>query len=162
MSSRLLSMKFMQRAVASSPTASSPTADKHSNKRRKLGAESAASSPVALVDEAAIQAALHEIESKRQQALEKHTTSLTDTHWVIDLPRAAATDADHSSKAPILVEYVGYAAVDKPTAEAEDTLGDQTSVGRMTIGSYNGHNRQSKTKEACVGFFPPDYWSYAS
>ncbi|KAM0412496.1 hypothetical protein ACHAPD_009159 [Fusarium lateritium] len=69
-SSRLLTMKFMQRAVASEN--SSPASETHSSKKRKTDHSSPAGRLDLNIDQAAIQAALDAQETKRQEALEKH------------------------------------------------------------------------------------------
>ncbi|KAL2024659.1 hypothetical protein VTK56DRAFT_6860 [Thermocarpiscus australiensis] len=120
MSSRLMTMKFMQRGAAAAAAAgaseagsapATPSSNDGSAKRRKLShTPSAASSPATpLYDQQAIQAALEEEERKRQAAIEKRAAELGDSHWVLDgvpaLPKSGAR--------PLLnVVQVGFAQID--------------------------------------------------
>src|SRR4051794_26875518 len=87
MSSRLLTMKFMQRAAASgSPTTSTPpTPDEPSPKRRKKDSDSPSRPKKInideLADQRAVQAALEAEEAKRQAALERQAADAGDTKW---------------------------------------------------------------------------------
>ncbi|WPJ63150.1 hypothetical protein SMAC4_12099 [Sordaria macrospora] len=124
MSSRLMTMKFMQRAAATAATAAtasptdkssiSKTEDEGPSKRRKHSHASKTSTPnaeaeQALYDQKAIQAALEEEEKKRQAAIEKRAAELGDSHWV--LPGAAV--APKAGARPVLnVVQVGFAQID--------------------------------------------------
>ncbi|KAL7798352.1 hypothetical protein V8C37DRAFT_367479 [Trichoderma ceciliae] len=111
-SSRLLTMKFMQRAVASA--SSSPLSDDNSqiSKKRKLkhSASAAAEERVsALIDQASIKAALEDQEAKRQAALAQHTA--TGAHWVLNT-KLDKINAGKPLKPSLNVVYVGYGDVD--------------------------------------------------
>ncbi|KAM0252529.1 hypothetical protein ACHAQJ_007704 [Trichoderma viride] len=111
-SSRLLTMKFMQRAVASA--SSSPQADDNSqsSKKRKLkhSAASAAEERVsALIDQASIKAALEDQEAKRQAALAQHTAS--GAHWVLNT-KLDKLNASNPSQPSLNIVYVGYGDID--------------------------------------------------
>ncbi|KAK3495089.1 uncharacterized protein B0T23DRAFT_125673 [Neurospora hispaniola] len=121
MSSRLMTMKFMQRAAATAATASPTekpstpkTEDEGPSKRRKHSHTSKTSTPnpeadQALFDQKAIQAALEEEEKKRQAAIEKRAAELGDSHWV--LPGASL--APKAGARPVLnVVQVGFAQID--------------------------------------------------
>ncbi|KAL3417359.1 zinc knuckle [Phlyctema vagabunda] len=144
MSSRLLTMKFMQRAAASSPTPNPPaTPEEPSSKRRKVKDESPSKFSVdALADQRAIQAAIAEEEAKRQAALERQGAELGDTRWVLNfedgrnsrLPPAAA----------LRVIQAGFANLDNTlpihvkSAETEDVSEDKpVAVGRKSFGKFN-------------------------
>jgi hypothetical protein len=123
MSSRLMTMKFMQRGAAAS-AASSPvtprTAESEggSAKRRKVshgtptaetGKNRGESTP--LYDQKAIREALEEEERKRQVAIAKRAAELGDSHWVLagNLPKPQ--DAPRPS---LKIVQVGFAQIDSP------------------------------------------------
>src|SRR5208282_5563000 len=84
MSSKLLTMKFMQRAAASSPI-STPTPDQPSPKNTRNGSSPPANQDIELLaDQRAIQAALAAEEAKRQIALERQAADAGDTRWVLN------------------------------------------------------------------------------
>ena len=120
-SSRLLTMKFMQRAAASSAAASSPATDSEdqTSKRRKLQHGAAAQTRFnAEIDQASIQAANDEREAKRQVALEKHATA-ADTHWVLR-NNVKKDRAARMLRKPMRVVYVGYGNCDLSDEEGLD------------------------------------------
>lgn len=144
MSSRLMTMKFMQRGAAAAAAAAAsgtpeatnspatPRSDDGSAKRRKFAhTPSAASSPATpLYDQKAIQAALEEEEKKRQAAIEKRAAELGDSHWVLE--GAAALPAK-GSKPLLNVVQVGFAQIDYPgTSGADDDPFDSGSVPAQT------------------------------
>ncbi|KAJ4268463.1 hypothetical protein NW762_002526 [Fusarium torreyae] len=98
-SSRLLTMKFMQRAVASET--SSPDSETHSAKKRKTGHSPAAGRLDLNIDQAAIKAAIDDQETKRQAALEKHVGA--DTRWVLD-DTFAGTKTTGQTKPPLNIK----------------------------------------------------------
>lgn len=107
-SSRLLTMKFMQRAAASASSAASPDSAGPS-KKRKHQHSPAQGRFDAQIDRALIQAALDDQEATRQAALEKHAAA--DIHWTLDDAWDKATTADATST-PLNVVYVGYGNID--------------------------------------------------
>ncbi|KAJ3468989.1 hypothetical protein FSOLCH5_002840 [Fusarium solani] len=133
-SSRLLTMKFMQRAVASAN--SSPDVDTNSAKKRKLGHSPAAGRIDMNIDEAAIKAALDDQEAKRQAALDKHVGG--DTHWVLDSP---FTKAASTSKPSLNVVYVGYGDIDSSNESGDNE--EAPSRGRTSIGKSKGSKKQA-------------------
>ncbi|UKZ80753.1 hypothetical protein TrVFT333_008517 [Trichoderma virens FT-333] len=100
-SSRLLTMKFMQRAVASAP---SPQSDDSSQTSK--AAEERVS---ALIDQASIKAALEDQEAKRQAALAQHTA--TGAHWVLNT-KLDKLNAGKPSEPSLNIVYVGYGDID--------------------------------------------------
>ncbi|RFN51009.1 transcription factor [Fusarium flagelliforme] len=106
-SSKLLTMKFMQRAVASEN--SSPASETHSSKKRKTEHSPAAGRLDLNINQAAIQAALDAQETKRQEALEKHVGA--DTRWVLN-DALVGSKAPNQVKTPMNVVYVGYGDID--------------------------------------------------
>ncbi|GAB1320305.1 hypothetical protein MFIFM68171_10515 [Madurella fahalii] len=158
MSSRLMTMKFMQRgaaaaAAAGASEASSPTtprSDDGSAKRQKTShASSAAGSAAApLYDQKAIQAALEDEEKKRQAAIEKRAAELGDSHWVLEgvssLPKISAR--------PLLnVVQVGFAQIDYTgTSGGSDDPFDmggssaQTQFRRFNMKSSKAQKKESR------------------
>lgn len=125
MSSRLLTMKFMQRAAAaspsspSSPTPSTPLPNDQSNKRRKVAHDAAPQQNVeALVNQAAIQAAIAEEEKKVEHALLKRAEELGDARWVLDISGQAK---DRTAQTPLNVIQVGFAQIDSFDAVGNET-----------------------------------------
>ncbi|KOS19221.1 hypothetical protein ESCO_000722 [Escovopsis weberi] len=147
-SSRLLTMKFMQRAVASSASSSSSPASpdtdpQSSSKRRKLqhNPSPAQSRLHAQIDEAAIKAALEDQEAKRQAALSQHLAA--DSHWVINpsLIKPGASAAK-TTPAPLNIVYVGYGDIDSGN---ESGYEDSPQIGR----TYNQAPKAAEKKKAC-------------
>ncbi|KAH7170555.1 hypothetical protein EDB81DRAFT_170255 [Dactylonectria macrodidyma] len=135
-SSRLLTMKFMQRAVASASSAGSPDSELHSAKKRKLG-ESPSEGRINLnIDQATIKAALDEQESKRLSALEKHVVA--DTHWVLNNAWAGSKATDAST--PLKVVYVGYGDIDSSNESGDNE--DVPANGRTSTHNF----KKSKPK----------------
>ncbi|KAH6624652.1 hypothetical protein B0J18DRAFT_185226 [Chaetomium sp. MPI-SDFR-AT-0129] len=132
MSSRLMTMKFMQRgaaaaaaaATSSTPTTSNSPVNTPSNdgptKRRKVShtaSTSAAGSPATtpLFDQQAIKAALEQEEKRNRAAIEKRAAELGDSHWVLE----GATSAPPRIARPLLnVVPIGFAQIDGSTAAA--------------------------------------------
>ena len=131
-SSRLLTMKFMQRAVASAASPASDS-DSHSAKKRKLGHQ-AGNNELLGFDQNAVQAAIEDRETKRQAAIQKHRGD--DTHWVLNTAWDKKTSEKAKSK-PLRVVYVGYGDVDADQTGSDDegdddNEDDAVAVGRMS------------------------------
>ncbi|KAI0179965.1 hypothetical protein GGR52DRAFT_221354 [Hypoxylon sp. FL1284] len=153
MSSRLLTMKFMQRAAAS-PSASSPTnADpdeqaSNRSKRRKVAHKSSAAGskePVAQINQAAVRAAIAEEERKRQEALVQHAAELGDARWVLDMPNKP-TNLNHTIQAPMNVVQVGFAQIDSPN-DASDAAGldaESTDISHTRSPMVRRYNMDKK------------------
>ncbi|KAK5654109.1 hypothetical protein OQA88_7540 [Cercophora sp. LCS_1] len=139
MSSRLATMKFMQRGSAqakagvsspSTPTAESEVAS--SSKRRKFShadSPSVATPDTPLFDQEAIQRAIDEEEQKRQAAINKRAAELGDEHWELDL---SMFPAPNSTQNQMKVVPVGFAQIDNASSGSEDDMskGDQISLAR--------------------------------
>ncbi|KAH7413031.1 hypothetical protein BKA64DRAFT_660137 [Cadophora sp. MPI-SDFR-AT-0126] len=144
MSSRLLTMKFMQRAAHSSPSAAfSSSPDEPSPKRRRTDSSSTSTpskvSVDALADRKAIQAALASEEAKRQAALEKQAAEAGDTRWVLSFE-----DQHHSTPSPVLplrVVQTGFANLDASPSQPRliDTVSEDQApmFGRRSFGRFN-------------------------
>ncbi|OTB08610.1 hypothetical protein M426DRAFT_7348 [Hypoxylon sp. CI-4A] len=150
MSSRLLTMKFMQRAAASpSSSPATPHSDEQSSKRRKVshGASTPNNdSPLAHIDQAAVQAAIAEEEKKRQEALVQHAAELGDARWVLDMPNKA-TNSDREVQKPLNVVQVGFAQIDShfdpSDAAGLDAESADTSYARgPVVKRYNMDKKQ--------------------
>lgn len=141
MSSRLLTMKFMQRAANTSPTSRAPPSpDEPSPKRRKT--DSSPSNPTkfnvdALADRSAIQAAMASEEAKKQAALERQAAELGDTRWVLNFE-----DQKKASGLALRVVQTGFANLDASPVKIqyidEDQLEEKPAmVGRRSFGKFN-------------------------
>ncbi|KAH7023434.1 hypothetical protein EDB80DRAFT_41389 [Ilyonectria destructans] len=138
-SSRLLTMKFMQRAAASASSTGSPDSDTHSAKKRRLG-ESPSEGRINLnIDQATIKAALDDQEAKRLAALEKHVGA--DTHWVLN-NTWAGSKTTNTAKAPLNVVYVGYGDIDSSNESGDNE--DVPANGRTSTSNF----KSSKTKRS--------------
>ncbi|KKP05214.1 hypothetical protein THAR02_02666 [Trichoderma harzianum] len=120
-SSRLLTMKFMQRAVASASSSPQQSDDSSQNsKKRKLrhSVTTAAEERVsALIDQASIKAALEDQEAKRQAALAQHTA--TGAHWVLNT-KLDKLNAGRPSEPSLNVVY-------KPSASKDERPDEESS-----------------------------------
>lgn len=143
MSSRLMTMKFMQRGAAAAAaaaaasatatdtpeaaTASSPATprsgggdDGSATKRRKTAhtPSSAASSPATpLFDQQAIKSAVEEEEKRNRVAIEKRAAELGDSHWVLE---GAASLPPRTARPLLNVVEVGFAQIDYTGASSRD------------------------------------------
>lgn len=152
MSSRLMTMKFMQRGAAAAAAAASeasspatPRSDDGSAKRRKFShTPSAAGSPAApLYDQQAIQSALAEEEKKRQAAIEKRAAELGDSHWVLE---GASALSKLGSRRPLNIVQVGFAQIDYAGASGEG--GDSFDSGNAVQAQLRRFNmKKSKAGE---------------
>lgn len=124
-SSRLLTMKFMQRAAASgsSPGSSDRESPSSSSKKRKLDHSPAEGRIKLDVGRDAIQAAMDGQEATRQAALEKHASA--DSQWV--LKSADSRKAAKPASSRLSVVYVGYGDIN--SSDEEETSG-RTSTKR--------------------------------
>lgn len=146
MSSRLMTMKFMQRGAASE--SNSPTTPRSDNegsaKRRKVSHVSAKSSPsTPIYDQKAVQAALEEEERKRQAAIEKRALELGDSRWVLDasLPTTGA-----SSHSLLNIVQVGFAQIDSTVAPGDraDNTEEAEPTPPSNLRRYNMHKSKAR------------------
>ncbi|TVY32939.1 hypothetical protein LSUB1_G007804 [Lachnellula subtilissima] len=152
MSSRLLTMKFMQRAAASPPSSPS-TPDEPPTKRRKKGTDSSPSKfdVDALADQRAIQKALADEEAKRQAALDRQAAEAGDTRWVLSFEDQKQTAA--SSALALRVVQTGYANLDSlPSLQVRSMEEEQEDkpivVGRRSYGKFNKVLEKQQDPEA--------------
>ncbi|KAJ5706690.1 hypothetical protein N7488_006491 [Penicillium malachiteum] len=124
MSSRLLTMKFMQRAAASAAAKESQSSDsdQHSSKRQRKSMDNHTSA--AQSDLEAISAAMAEEEKKRREAVSQKASASGETEWTLDLPPAAPQP-------------------DPWAVEVDVSLDDEDLGGRR---SFGGHKRKELEK----------------
>ncbi|KAK1595307.1 uncharacterized protein LY79DRAFT_668096 [Colletotrichum navitas] len=138
-SSRLLTMKFMQRAANAGPAPES-SPEEPSSKRRKFQ-NSPLSGDFHSFDQAAVQAAMKQQEATRLSALEASRAELADTHWVLDGDWGKPAEAE---AAPPNIVYVGYADID--SADGEDETKPAVHVGRKKVGSSKKKATKTETE----------------
>ncbi|KLU87597.1 hypothetical protein MAPG_06594 [Magnaporthiopsis poae ATCC 64411] len=136
-SSRLLTMKFMQRGIAASSANSSPTTprseDNHGSKRRKVSHDTTDYKPSGpKIDGAAVQAALEEEERKRKAAIAKQAEDLGDTRWVLEFPAPSPRSSDKMPQTPLNIVQIGFAQID--SADSDD-IGGQMRRFNMKKGN---------------------------
>jgi hypothetical protein len=143
MSSRLLTMKFMQRAAASSPTTPPPSMLNEPLPKRQKNNSDSPSRPSfdvnALADQRAIQAAVAEEEAKRQAALERAAAEAGDTRWILSFEDQRPSEPPNAA---LRVVQTGYANLDAPSniksVEEDTELEDKpVIVGRRSFGKFN-------------------------
>ncbi|EAW14908.1 uncharacterized protein ACLA_003200 [Aspergillus clavatus NRRL 1] len=138
MSSRLLTMKFMQRAAATAATkeASQPSSaagsPKPISKRQRLSTDGLSPSPGATPssDLEAISAALAAEEEKRREALARQAADAGESEWVLDYPGAVETGEEYAAE-PLVI------AADSLDADDDDLV----NGGRQAYGNFKRKNR---------------------
>ncbi|RAL59570.1 hypothetical protein DID88_006563 [Monilinia fructigena] len=147
MSSRLLTMKFMQRAAASSPTNVSPSPlDEPSPKRQKTAQNTPTKFNVnTLADNRAIQVAIQTEEAKKQAALDRAAAEAGDTRWVLSFEGRKHLNTPTNT---LRVVQTGFANLDLPNPTKVERVGDDDDdddftdekpfmVGRRSFGKFN-------------------------
>lgn len=146
-SSRLLSMKFMQRAAADTP----PSSVESSSKRRKLAHGGSPAAPPAddPFSQARVRAAMEETEAKRAAAVERRAAEMQEARWVLDAP---AVGVGAGGRRPLDVVYVGYGEIDRAErGEDDEAEEDRVQSGRRVTGNY----KPKKEKEEACPAHPP-------
>lgn len=134
-SQRLLTMKFMQRAVAAASSPSSPSTptsdDGRASKRRKTSAQSPIGTPQTpsyLIDHKAAQAAREEEERKRQEHAARQAEKLGDAHWVLDAAKLPGPDRQAGKL--LNVVQVGFSQIDSSRGGEDGQAGlEDNSIG---------------------------------
>ncbi|KAM5458556.1 hypothetical protein MaudCBS49596_000471 [Microsporum audouinii] len=140
MSSRLLTMKFMQRAAASGVSSSSspvqtppdsPSSRKRvddtsspSSKRRKISGDSPSQKAVAPAnnsDMKAISAAIQAEDNKRSAAIARQAADAGETQWVLEYPVGTIKSAAHRTSTA--KSKLDNDADDEPTCEGRKSYG---------------------------------------
>ncbi|KAK6442171.1 hypothetical protein LTR95_001580 [Oleoguttula sp. CCFEE 5521] len=135
MSSRLATMKFMQRANHSPPSTPG-TPEEPSAKRQRLSNGSAVASPASTPthQDRAVQAAQAREEQIRQAVLEREGTAKGDTRWYLSVQQTAMPAVD----SPLRIVSAGYSALDAGSArKAEDEEEDTAAQPRIVPGRMN-------------------------
>ncbi|KAK9781872.1 hypothetical protein SCAR479_01743 [Seiridium cardinale] len=149
MSSRLLTMKFMQRAAASTPPASdasTPKSDESSSKRRKISHSHSLKGDIdQLVDRQAIQAAIDVGERKREEALVKHAAELGDARWVLNVKNVSTTGAKVQEPLQVvqITEASDSSEDDDDASDDSDSSDTRSSVNEGGSGSRTPSSNQT-------------------
>ncbi|KAI9695414.1 MAG: hypothetical protein M1836_006466 [Candelina mexicana] len=156
MSSRLLTMKFMQRAAAAStPTTSTSTpSTEPSPKRQKLSTSNTASSPSS--DLQAIRAAVAAEEAVRSAAIERQAAEAGETRWVLSFLDGESNGVGHGR---LKIVNDGYAGIDSgrgvedayiEDGVEEERWREEKVVGRRSFGRFNRalEKTQSRTRRS--------------
>jgi len=135
MSSRLLTMKFMQRSAASASSPSSNTSDERASKRQRMSTGESGRRENAELQ--AVQAALAAEEAKRLEVLERQAADAGETKWVLNLPRQDVQPVGFT------IVNAGYGAIDAASEtyaqdEDEETRSMQrpSMPGRKSYGDF--------------------------
>lgn len=144
MSSKLLTMKFMQRAAASSPISTPSTPDQPSPKRQRIRDSSPSTlDGVSIADQRAVQAALAAEEAKRQVALDRQAADAGDTRWVLSFKPDTEAPLIQGKRAIHVLE-TGFAAIDHAlpvqiaSKDGQDVNSDRPIIiGRRSFGKFN-------------------------
>ncbi|KAI6246746.1 hypothetical protein HI914_05091 [Erysiphe necator] len=156
MSTRLLTMKFMQRAAAA-PVTSVPTISHEHSKIQKKEPDFNVSRQNLdrLVDQNAVLDALAKENEKSLAALDRLATESGDTRWVLDF-----MEQDHPMPSMSLhVVQAGYANLDNLVSQSTATdkpSGESTILGRRSFGRFNKdlekqqnpHYREASTSDS--------------
>ncbi|KAK3075289.1 hypothetical protein LTS18_014067 [Coniosporium uncinatum] len=145
MSSRLLTMKFMQRGSPSSTPNSTPSrsapatpADGPPAKRQRLSNGTASSASV-------VQKALEEEERKRQEALDRLANEAGETKWVLSFAEPARRTNGAVNDAGLRVVQAGFGDIDAaPNYESDEEEEKSKQVsGRWRFGGF-GEKKDEK------------------
>ncbi|KAL5117481.1 hypothetical protein ACEQ8H_004646 [Pleosporales sp. CAS-2024a] len=131
MSSRLMTMKFMQRSAHKAAASSPKTPNGPPHKKARLS--NGMSAPVTR-DAEIIQSALDLEEKKRQEALDKAAQHSGETKWVLSIvdPLAGAGEGGEA----LQVQQAGYAEIDG-VDESEEDESDRRWVRKKFGGGIN-------------------------
>jgi hypothetical protein len=140
MSSRLLTMKFMQRSAAS-PASSPSTPSEPPSKRQRLsnGSHVSILSSTPQSDVQAVEEALAAEEQRRTEALEREAADRGETKWYFSFKEQQTT----VQESPLRIVSAGFSMLDatRPTVDGfseEDVDVDiSTAKGRRSFGKFN-------------------------
>ncbi|RHZ54515.1 uncharacterized protein CDV56_107530 [Aspergillus thermomutatus] len=138
MSSRLLTMKFMQRAAATAASKETPQTSSAEEpttptpKRPRLSSEGISQSPGATQssDLEAISAAIAAEEEKRREAIARQAADAGETEWVLDYSGAEDTGNEYAAQ-PLVI------AADSLDADDDDLV----YGGRQAYGNFKRKNK---------------------
>ncbi|KAL8701133.1 MAG: hypothetical protein Q9201_005074 [Fulgogasparrea decipioides] len=133
MSSRLLAMKFMQRAAASASPTTPQTPDGPPSKRQKISNDQTPST-TPTVDAEAYQAAVDAEDAKRAAAIERMAAEAGETKWVLSTAEAKASNGTaKGTERKLRFLTAGYSDIDQGIT----TVGRQDLSGRRSFGRFN-------------------------
>ena len=140
MSSRLLTMKFMQRAVASPSSPSTPAEPPSKKQRLSSGSYNSTSPSVSKTDVQAVQEALAAEEEKRTKALEREAAGRGESKWYLSFKEPQTPEI----KSPLQFVTAGYSMLDaasslkERSSEEDSTEAVRPTVpGRRSFGKFN-------------------------
>lgn len=140
MSSRLLTMKFMQRASASPSSAPSTPSEPPSKKQRTSnGSYNRPSPSTPRTDAQVVQEALASAERKRSEALDQEAADRGETKWYLSVKQPQT----RAQEAPLQIMSAGYSMLDstgiateRSSDEDEIELPRPTFTGRRSFGDF--------------------------
>ncbi|KAL8922428.1 MAG: hypothetical protein Q9208_005150 [Pyrenodesmia sp. 3 TL-2023] len=145
MSSRLLTMKFMQRAAASSPPSTPQELDgPRSAKRRKTSADqSSVTTPITIPvnDAHAFQVAADAEDAKRAAAIEKVAADAGETKWVLSTADTDGSQANGIGQRKLRFLATGYSDID---ADPAQTTERRAEMGRRSFGRFSENIKEQQ------------------
>ncbi|KAL8908345.1 MAG: hypothetical protein Q9207_000873 [Kuettlingeria erythrocarpa] len=172
MSSRLLTMKFMQRAAASSPPSISHEGPRSAKRRKTSADEASVTSPIPthITDAQAFQAAADAKDAKRAAAIERVAAEAGETRWVlssVDTNRSQAdrTDSAQSSGRRVEIGRKSFGRFDEMIevrsrtenvekqlhgGETSDTSSSSSGSGRQHGSTYSEDKEKNDTGTDCT------------
>ncbi|KAI8933336.1 hypothetical protein NX059_009960 [Plenodomus lindquistii] len=129
MSSRLMTMKFMQRSAAKSTASSPSTPNGPPSKKVRLSKGGSAPGTPSSHDHEILQTALAEEERKRQEASDKAAQYSGETKWVLSFQDPLSGKREDALK----VRQAGFAEID-----AEDDSSDEEEEARPARMQFGG------------------------
>ncbi|KAK3714799.1 hypothetical protein LTR37_007534 [Vermiconidia calcicola] len=141
MSSRLLTMKFMQRGAAS-PSSAPSTPPEPPSKKQRLSNGSYQSTPASTprTDAQVFEEAQAAEDTKRAAALEREAAARGDSKWYLSFKESVPTQ---SAQFPLQIVSVGYSTLDasgagkQGSSEGEDDRAAPQMQGRRSFGKFN-------------------------
>ncbi|KAI9781098.1 MAG: hypothetical protein M1816_002569 [Peltula sp. TS41687] len=154
-SSRLLNMKFMQRAAAVANDTAGSSIYLPSPKRRKVGATAQSGSAT----DQLLKAAVASEELKRTEAIERQAERAGETRWFLSFQDesqgAMETGSSHSSRCFQVIQ-TGFASIDEISSGSGQKDGklvqskQARGVGRMNFGNFS-HASKEDTSTSTSG-----------
>ncbi|KAH7348996.1 hypothetical protein BKA66DRAFT_477064 [Pyrenochaeta sp. MPI-SDFR-AT-0127] len=138
MSSRLMTMKFMQRSAAKSTASSPSTPNGPPSKKARLSNGVSAPGTPGTPDHEILQTALAAEEKKRQEALDKAAMYTGETKWVLSFKDGSGGRRQE----PMQVRQAGFAEID---ADEDSDEEDEAKPVRMQFG---GGVKRKKAEKA--------------
>ncbi|KAK5133897.1 hypothetical protein LTR08_007126 [Meristemomyces frigidus] len=139
MSSRLLTMKFMQRAAASPSSPSTPAEPLSKKQRLSSGSYNSASPSTPKSDAQAVEEALAAEEEKRTRALEREAAGRGESKWYLSIKEQPL-----EAHSPLQFVSAGYSMLDAASSVKERSPEEDgteaarpTVAGRRSFGKFN-------------------------